>query len=807
MRTATRQLARSALPILFAFLCASEASAFQVWTTGTGAEIKWRSPSVIYFVNPAGGPAGTLQAVTASLQTWTDVSSSSLEFLFGGTSASTSSQGRDGTNLILFQPLLSDSIAVTFTWYDTSTGEITDSDILLSTSYSWSASGAPGSMDVQNIVTHESGHMLSLEDLYGAGDSAKTMYGFASAGETKKRTLDPDDAAGISHLYPLQAGAVTVISPNGGESFEKGSSHDIAWSRSGDAGAFVNIDLLKGGAVNGIIASSTSNDGLFSWIVLPTQAAGADYRIRITSTSNGSITDVSNATFSIVATPPPPVTLTGLSISGPASVTEGSAAAYTATASWSNGNATQVTPAWSVFPATFAGIDKAGVLTTLAVPSDQAVTVSATYTFGGVTQTASQPVTITDIAATLTGLSISGPASVTEGSTAAYTATASWSNGNATQVTPAWSVFPATFAGIDAAGVLTTLAVPSDQAVTVSATYTFGGVTQTASQPVTITDVAATLTGLAIAGPASVNETGSVQYAATASWSNGSATRVTPAWSVFPATFASISEGGVLSALPVPSDQSVTVSASYTFGGVTQTASQGVTIVDVPDADTDGVPDTEEMGPEGTDGNYDGNRDGIPDGQQDNVASLHTADGGHYVTLAATGTLSGVKAIAPPADVPPDVAFPYGIFSFAVDVQPPGAPAVMRILLDGISVDTYYKFGGEPGDPAPHWYQFLFDNLTQTGAEFTGPFEITLHLVDGGRGDDDLSANGTIVDQGGPGIVQIPPPSPPTTGGGGGCAVAGGPQVGRVREIVGARGILILAFVLLVIRGRRRKRR
>ena len=715
MRTATRQLARSALPILFAFLCASEASAFQVWTTGTGAEIKWRSPSVIYFVNPAGGPAGTLQAVTASLQTWTDVSSSSLEFLFGGTSASASSQGRDGTNLILFQPLLSDSIAVTFTWYDTSTGEITDSDILLSTSYSWSASGAPGSMDVQNIVTHESGHMLSLEDLYGAGDSAKTMYGFASAGETKKRTLDPDDAAGISHLYPLQAGAVTVISPNGGESFEKGSSHDIAWSRSGDAGAFVNIDLLKGGAVNGIIASSTSNDGLFSWIVLPTQAAGADYRIRITSTSNGSITDVSNATFSIVATPPPPVTLTGLSISGPASVTEGSAAAYTATASWSNGSATQVTPVWSVFPATFAAID--------------------------------------------------------------------------------------------AAGVLATLAVPSDQAVTVSATYTFGGVTQTASQPVTITDVAATLTGLAIAGPASVNETGSVQYAATASWSNGSATRVTPVWSVFPATFASISEGGVLSALPVPSDQSVTVSASYTFGGVTQTASQGVTIVDVPDADTDGVPDTEEMGPEGTDGNYDGNRDGIPDGQQDNVASLHTADGGHYVTLAATGTLSGVKAIAPPADVPPDVAFPYGIFSFAVDVQPPGAPAIMRILLDGISVDTYYKFGGEPGDPAPHWYQFLFDNLAQTGAEFTGPFEITLHLVDGGRGDDDLSANGTIVDQGGPGIVQIPPPSPPATGGGGGCAVAGGPQGGSFREIVGARGILILAFVLLVIRGRRRKRR
>ena len=81
----------------------------------------------------------------------------------------------------------------------------------------------------------------------------------------------------------------------------------------------------------------------------------------------------------------------------------------------------------------------------------------------------------------------------------------------------------------------------------------------------------------------------------------------------------------MLTTLAVPFDQPATVSASYTFGGVTKNASQGVTIVPT-DSDGDGVPDTEEMGPEGTDARYDGNVDGIPDAQQDDVASMHTFD-------------------------------------------------------------------------------------------------------------------------------------------------------------------------------------
>ena len=91
--------------------------------------------------------------------------------------------------------------------------------------------------------------------------------------------------------------------------------------------------------------------------------------------------------------------LTNLSITGPASVNESSAANYTATATWSDGSTTAVTPTWSVTPATYAGINSStGVLTTLAVPSNQTVTVGASYTAGGVTKTAGKTVTIIDAA-------------------------------------------------------------------------------------------------------------------------------------------------------------------------------------------------------------------------------------------------------------------------------------------------------------------------------------------------------------------------------------------------------------------------
>jgi hypothetical protein len=98
---------------------------------------------------------------------------------------------------------------------------------------------------------------------------------------------------------------------------------------------------------------------------------------------------------------------------------------------------------------------------------------------------ASKPVAA---APTLTGLTITGPASLNESTTATYTATASWSNGTTSAVTPTWSE-NSTATTISTAGVLTASAVTANTAVTVSASYTSGGVTQSATKAVTVVDV------------------------------------------------------------------------------------------------------------------------------------------------------------------------------------------------------------------------------------------------------------------------------------------------------------------------------
>jgi hypothetical protein len=91
------------------------------------------------------------------------------------------------------------------------------------------------------------------------------------------------------------------------------------------------------------------------------------------------------------------------------------------------------------------------------------------------------------------------------------------------------------------------------------------------------------LTSLAITGPATVPESSTAAYAATATFSDGTTQNVTTAatWSENSA-FASI-VGGVLATAAVTSDQSVTISSSYASGGVTRTATLSVTIRNAPD--------------------------------------------------------------------------------------------------------------------------------------------------------------------------------------------------------------------------------
>ena len=118
--------------------------------------------------------------------------------------------------------------------------------------------------------------------------------------------------------------------------------------------------------------------------------------------------------------------------------------------------------------------------------------------------------------------------------------------------------------------------------------------TDTCTVNVSWGNVTPILTSLSISGPDSVNERGTASYTATATFSEGSSQPATNIanWSE-DSSYASISESGVLTTSAVPSDETVTITATYTFGNVTRTAQKTVTIVDVDkyDSDGDGMPD------------------------------------------------------------------------------------------------------------------------------------------------------------------------------------------------------------------------
>ncbi len=170
------------------------------------------------------------------------------------------------------------------------------------------------------------------------------------------------------------------------------------------------------------------------------------------------------------------------------------------------------------------------------------------------------------------------------------------------------------------------------------------------------------------------------------------------------------------------------------------------------DTDKDGISDVREEGADGNNSAYDGNADGIPDYEQSNVSSFLTYDGQNYVTMVVpSGTeLSQLEVTdnPSPSDTPEDAEFPFGFFDFSIDGLIPGeAISVTLILHDASTISKYYKYGLTPDNLTPHWYEFTYDG--QTGAEIDGN-TITLHFVDGLRGDDDITANSSIKEPGGP---------------------------------------------------------
>jgi hypothetical protein len=105
------------------------------------------------------------------------------------------------------------ALALTSLTYIAGTGEIVDADIELNGDifeFTNCEPNTPGCFtihDLKSTLTHEFGHVLGLDHppLTLPASKEATMYSESQLGETKKRTLAPDDINGLCYIYPKGA--------------------------------------------------------------------------------------------------------------------------------------------------------------------------------------------------------------------------------------------------------------------------------------------------------------------------------------------------------------------------------------------------------------------------------------------------------------------------------------------------------------------------------------------------------------------------------------------------------------------------
>jgi hypothetical protein len=177
----------------------------------------WVSMPIPYYVNLAGAPLGALEDIQDAFSTWqNEVKSPALEadprytgdhsrvsFVFMGPT-DVAAQRQDGVNVVYFQSSVGGASS-TATWSSGKT--IREFDIVVNTSYTWTTdltcpTHTCGTLDLQNVLTHEIGHVLDLYHVTAEGDAELTMYPGASPDEMKKRDLGAGEILALRRLYP-----------------------------------------------------------------------------------------------------------------------------------------------------------------------------------------------------------------------------------------------------------------------------------------------------------------------------------------------------------------------------------------------------------------------------------------------------------------------------------------------------------------------------------------------------------------------------------------------------------------------------
>jgi hypothetical protein len=195
---------------------------FSVMRAGQTRALKWQRIPVRWHAADRGASGVTASEFQATMArafgTWEAVPTAAIAFQFAGFTGAEPFDD-DGVSVLGFQdqPDMERVLGATGFLVDTVTGDIVEADIFFNSAFPWStsAAGDPNRFDLESVAVHEIGHFLGLgHSALGETEvrpeggrrvlaSGAVMFPISfGRGTTHDRTLQPDDIAGVSDLYP-----------------------------------------------------------------------------------------------------------------------------------------------------------------------------------------------------------------------------------------------------------------------------------------------------------------------------------------------------------------------------------------------------------------------------------------------------------------------------------------------------------------------------------------------------------------------------------------------------------------------------